>query len=119
MDRCVYPGIGNGPSSGTYPLTRVAARPPLGAAARPGSGAPGTRAPGRWDRFLLLSLTAGARPSAYGTVTPCRTTGPGMGSSSVSWETPGGVIVSITSGTEAGGSAQIGELPLTGQTPSV
>jgi len=118
MDRCVYPGIGNGPSS---------ARPPLGAAARPGSGAPGTRAPGhpgtrapgRWDRFLLLSLTAGARPSAYGTVTPCRTTGPGMGSSSVSWETPGGVIVSITSGTEAGGSAQIGELPLTGQTPSV
>jgi hypothetical protein len=34
--------------------------------------------------------------AVYGTVTPCRTTGPRTGLSSVSCETPGGVMVSIT-----------------------
>src|SRR5580698_6670162 len=55
----------------------------------------------------------------YGTVTPCRTTGPGTGLSSVSCETPGGVMVSITSGTKFRGYEQIGSVPPTGQTPSV
>src|ERR1700722_938793 len=55
----------------------------------------------------------------YGAVTPCRTTGPGTGLSSVPCETPGGVIVSITSGTVLGSSEQIASAPSTGQTPSV
>jgi hypothetical protein len=45
--------------------------------------------------------------TTYGTVTPCSTTGPLTGLSSVAWETPGGVMVSITSGTVPGLSAQI------------
>ncbi len=36
------------------------------------------------------------------------TTGPSVGSSSVAWETPAGVITSIAFGTVVGSTAQIG-----------
>ena len=54
----------------------------------------------------------------YGTVTPCSTTGPRVGSSSVFWSTPGGVNVSITLGTVPGSTAQIGLDPPASQTPN-
>jgi hypothetical protein len=61
------------------------------------------------------SVDAGAQ----GTVTPCSTTGPIVGSSSVACETPEGVIVSITLGTVFGRSEQIGLVPPDAQTPNV
>ena len=56
--------------------------------------------------------------SGHGTVTPCRTTGPRVGSSSVFWSTPAGVNVSITLGTVPGSTAQIGLEPPGWQTPN-
>lgn len=53
----------------------------------------------------------------YGTVTPCNWTGPRVGSSSVAWETPAGVIVSMSCGTVPGSSEQIGEVPPGAHTP--
>src|SRR5580704_18989535 len=47
------------------------------------------------------------------------TTGPGTGSSSVAWETPGGVITSMAFGTVAGSTEQIGAVPPGAHTPNV
>ena len=98
-----------------------------------GRGAPltGRHAPGlstrrRVDRSLCRhpaasgrcpAVSAVVRPCRYGTVTPCSTTGPRVLSSSVAWETPGGVMVSITLATVLGSAEQIGAVPPTGQTP--
>jgi hypothetical protein len=57
--------------------------------------------------------------AAYGTVTPDSSTGPSVGLSSVSCETPGGAIVSITYGTLAGLYEQIGAVLPDAQTPNV
>ncbi len=46
--------------------------------------------------------------AVQGTVTPESSTGPSVGLSSVSWDTPDGVIVSKTYGTLLGSTAQIG-----------
>src|SRR5450755_5029042 len=47
------------------------------------------------------------------------TTGPGMGLSSVAWETPAGVITSMAFGTVVGSTEQIGAVPSGAQTPNV
>src|SRR5450631_491995 len=47
------------------------------------------------------------------------TTGPRVGSSSVAWDTPDGVMTSMAFGTEPGSTLQIGLMPPTGQTPNV
>src|SRR5712691_9242898 len=47
------------------------------------------------------------------------TTGPRVGSSSVAWETPGGVITSTAFGTVAGSAEQTGAVPPGGHTPNV
>jgi hypothetical protein len=47
------------------------------------------------------------------------TTGPRVGSSSVSWDTPGGVMTSIAFGTDAGSTEQMGLVPPGAQTPNV
>ena len=54
----------------------------------------------------------------HGTVTPCSTTGPRVGSSSVACDTPDGGIVSITFGTVLGSTEQIGLVPPGAQTPN-
>jgi hypothetical protein len=51
--------------------------------------------------------------------TPWSTTGPSVGSSSVAWETPAGVIVSTTFGTVFGSTEQIGAVPPGAHTPKV
>src|ERR1700689_4370452 len=76
-------------------------------------------APGHRCQGACPEAGSAYRVASYGTVTPCRTTGPRTGLSSVSCETPGGVMVSITSGTKFRGYEQIGSVPPTGQTPSV
>jgi len=48
---------------------------------------------------------------SHGTVTPWMMTGPRVGSSSVAWETPAGVMTSIAFGTVAGSTEQIGLVP--------
>src|SRR5580693_4142238 len=75
--------------------------------------------PGRAPRSVQALGEPKGACRLYGTVTPCRTTGPGTGLSSVPCATPGGVIVSITSGTAVGLSEQIGSVPPTGHIPSV
>ena len=57
--------------------------------------------------------------SADGTVTGWMTTGPRVGSSSVAWETPGGVITSMAFGTVSGSTVQIGAVPPGAHTPNV
>src|SRR5690349_15268052 len=49
--------------------------------------------------------------------TPRMTTGPRVGSSSVDWATPDGVITSIALGTLAGSTEQIGLVPPGAHTP--
>src|SRR5215469_3580322 len=53
-----------------------------------------------------------------GTVTGWMTTGPRVGSSSVDWDTPDGVMTSTAFGTEPGSNPQIGAVPLGAQTPN-
>src|SRR5215468_7360713 len=61
------------------------------------------------------------RPRGYGqgTVTGWMTTGPRVGSSSVAWETPAGVITSTAFGTVSGSDEQTGAVPPVAHTPNV
>jgi len=52
-------------------------------------------------------------------VTGWMTTGPRVGSSSVAWETPGGVITSMAFGTVDGPAEQMGAVLPAAQTPNV
>ena len=69
--------------------------------------------------FASRIASASRSRGSYGAVTPDSSTGPSVGLSSVSWETPGGVIVSITYGTLAGLYEQIGAVLPDAQTPNV
>jgi hypothetical protein len=57
--------------------------------------------------------------SDHGTVTGSMTTGPAVGSSSVAWETVGGVMTSTAFGTVDGLTEQMGEDTPGAQTPKV
>src|SRR5579859_3318162 len=61
----------------------------------------------------------GSDAGAYGTVTGWMSTGPWVGSSSVAWETPGGVRTSMAFGTVLGSSEQILAVPRGAHTPNV
>src|SRR5213083_1010543 len=75
---------------------------------RPGySGADGGPAP------------AWPSPRGQGTVTGWMATGPRVGSSSVAWDTPGGVITSTAFGTVSGLAEQTGAVPPGAHTPNV
>lgn len=56
---------------------------------------------------------------AQGTVTGWIMTGPRVGSSSVAWETPGGVMMSMAFGTADGGTEQMDAVPPGVHTPNV
>ncbi len=74
-------------------------------------------------RVRTSPAATGARgwPRTHGFVgpTPESTTGPSVGSSSVVWLTPVGVIVSIASGIVLGSAVQIAAVFPSGQTPNV
>jgi hypothetical protein len=70
---------------------------------------------GRHSRGRWLARFAGV---AQGTVTGWITTGPRVGSSSVAWETPAGVVTSTALGTVPGSAEQMGEVPPGVHTPN-
>src|SRR6202522_1710996 len=73
----------------------------------------------RFGRYRQAPQRKPPAGDVQGTVTPWMTTGPGIGSSSVSWETPAGVMTSIAFARVVGSTAQIGLVPPTAHTPKV
>src|SRR5436190_13880059 len=67
----------------------------------------------RRDHRRVLRLT-----DRYGTGTPWIVTGPTVGSSSVAWLVPAGVMTSIAFGAVPGSMLQIGETPPGAQSPN-
>ena len=80
-------------------------------------GGRGCRRPAVTDAPRRMKRAGQSR--RQGTTTGWITTGPSVGSSSVAWETPGGVIVSMALGTVVGSTEQIGSVPPGAQTPNV
>lgn len=94
---------------------RDAARPAASARARSSPRPVGGH---RLKLAVCSAVTEARHRRCQGMATPRIVTGPLVGSSSVACAVPGGVSVSITFGTFAGSTEQIGAVPPAAQTPN-